>query len=332
MNFNIKFLFTFLMKVTVLFLLFCFFSVQFGFSQYTDVINSNRPGNSMSAFSVGKTVIQIESVVSLINEKHDILDYSANGYFTDFVLRYGIFKEELEAIMDVNYQSDTYYADDLIKKRTGVKASTLGFKYLVYDPFKNYEETPDLYSWKANHKFKWHQFIPAVSGFAGMNLNFSSNPFLYTHEELSRISPKVMVVTQNIFTGAWVLVTNIYLDKISTKSQSTGYVITLTKGFNDQWSGFIENKGIKGTYYADGIFTLGAAYLFSKNLQIDASISKNYKTTPSLLYGGFGISWRSDTNYQKVLLKDKKKDKKKDKSVKGKDKEKAKKRLDEGQF
>lgn len=320
------------MKITLFYLFFCLFNFQFGFSQYTDVINSNRPGNSMSAFSVGKTVIQIETGINLINEKHDVLEYSANGYSTDFAVRYGFIKEELEAIMDLNYQSDTYYSYDLVKQRTGLKVSTMGFKYLVYDPFKNYQDTPDLYSWKANHKFKWHQFIPAVSAFAGMNLNFSSNPFLYTNEKLSQISPKIMAVTQNIFNGAWVLVTNIYLDKISTKSQSTGYVITLTKGFNAQWSGFIENKAIKGTYYADGIFTIGAAYLFSKNLQMDASLSKNYKTTPSLLYGGFGISWRSDTKYQKVLLKDKKKDKKKDNSVKGKDKEKAKKRLDEGQF
>ena len=30
------------------------------YAQYTDIINSNRPGKSMSAFSVGKTVIQAE--------------------------------------------------------------------------------------------------------------------------------------------------------------------------------------------------------------------------------------------------------------------------------
>ena len=320
------------MKLNLLALFSFFFLFQNGYAQYTDVINSNRPGSSMSAYSVGKTVIQIESGMNLTNERHDLLDYSANGYSADFVARYGIFKEELEAIMDVNYQSDTYVSDDLIKKRRGVKATTIGFKYLVYDPFKNYQEEPNIYSWKANHRFKWHQFIPAVSGYAGINLNFSSNPFLYTNEELSRISPKVMVVTQNIFPGAWVFVTNIFLDKISTPSQSLGYVITLTKGFNDHLSGFIENKGIKGTYYADGIFTVGAAYLFSKNFQVDASISKNYKNTPALTYGGVGVSWRSDTHYQKVLIKAPKKEKKKDKSIKGKDKEKAKKRLDEGQF
>ena len=320
------------MKLHLLALFSFLFLFQNGYAQYTDVINSNRPGSSMSAFSVGKTVIQLESGMNLTNERHDLLDYTAKGYSVDFVTRYGLFKEELEAILDVNYQKDTYVSDELTKKRSGVKASTIGFKYLVYDPFKNYEEEPNIYSWKANHRFKWHQFIPAVSGYAGMNLNFSSNPFLFTNEQPSRISPKVMLITQNIFPGAWVFVTNIFLDKISTNDQSSGYVITLTKGFNDQWSGFFENKGIKGDYYADGIFTVGAAYLFNKSFQMDASISKNYKNTPALTYGGIGVSWRSDTKYQKVILKSHKKEKKKDKSIKGKEKEKAKKRLDEGQF
>ena len=70
--------------------------------------------------------------------------------------------------------------------------------------------------------------------------------------------------------------------------------------------------------------------MLNSNLQIDASLSKNYKDTPAIFYGGIGVSWRSTTNYKDVLIRAKKKDeKKKDKSTKGKDKEKAKKRLDE---
>ena len=43
-------------------------------SQHTDVINSNRPSESMSAFAVGKNVIQIESGVNYINDKHTLLE------------------------------------------------------------------------------------------------------------------------------------------------------------------------------------------------------------------------------------------------------------------
>ena len=68
--------------------------------------------------------------------------------------------------------------------------------------------------------------------------------------------------------------------------------------------------------------------LFNKNLQIDASFSKNYKDTPSLTYGGIGVSWRSDTKYKEVIIRSKDKSKAigKDKS---KEKDKKKKRLDE---
>jgi hypothetical protein len=37
-------------------------------------------------------------------------------------------------------------------------------------------------------------------------------------------------------------------------------------------------------------------------MQIDASISTNFKDTPSILYGGVGFSWRYDTNYKDVRI------------------------------
>jgi hypothetical protein len=314
------------MKIKLFALLVSLFIFQNNFAQYTDVINSNRPGESMSAFAVGKKVIQLESGINYINEKHNVLDYEAKGFGLDFNVRYGIFREQLEAIAELNYQKDTYENLNGSTSRNGLKTATLGFKYLIYDPFKNYEEKVNIYSWKANHRFKWRQFIPAVSAYVGANLNFSENPFLYTNEETKNISPKVILISQHIFPQAFVFVTNIFVDKITTNNQSIGYVITLTKGFNDKWSGFLENKAIKGDYYADGIFSGGAAYLVTKNLQVDASISKNYKDTPSLLYGGIGVSWRSDTNYKEVKIRTKKQKGGKDK---GKDKDKKKKRLDE---
>lgn len=47
-------------------------------AQFTDVINSNRPGESMAAFSVGKTVFQAEAGLFMINEKDDDLQYDAH--------------------------------------------------------------------------------------------------------------------------------------------------------------------------------------------------------------------------------------------------------------
>jgi len=324
------------MKIKNYLLLIVLLTSKYASAQYTDVINSNRPGNSMSAFSVGKTVIQVESGLNYINEKHNILDYKIKGYTGDLTARYGFFKEELEAVLSINYQNDMYTSDILDLHRKGVKTTTLGAKYLFYDPEKNYEKPVNMYSWKANHKYSWHQLIPALSGYVGFNYNTGSNLFFRGDVPVKKLTPKVMLITQNQFPGAWVFVANIYSDQIFSPYQSYGYVVTLTKGFNDKVSGFLENRGFKGDYYSDGIFTVGAAYLFNSNIQVDASISRNYKDTPKLLYAGIGFSWRYDANYDEVLLRAPKQDKKKDKSkkekAKDKEKEKTKKRLDEVQL
>ena len=66
---------------------------------------------------------------------------------------------------------------------------------------------------------------------------------------------------------------------------------------------FVENQGINSDFYSDVILRGGAAYLINKNLQVDASISGNFKNSPSVLYGGVGVSWRYDARYKDVVLK-----------------------------
>ena len=80
---------------------------SFSFAQYTDVINSNRPGVSESAFSVGTNVVQFEAGAFTVNEEHSRLNYDVSGFGLDFAIRYGLLFEELELQLDVVYQNDT---------------------------------------------------------------------------------------------------------------------------------------------------------------------------------------------------------------------------------
>ena len=290
------------------------------YGQFTDQINSNRPGKSLGGFSVGKKVLQIESGLYYIDESHNILNYDASGFGLDFSARYGYFFEQLEFGLDVQFQMDKYKTDLLKTNRSGLKQTTFGAKYLFYDPFKAKEEKPNIYSWKANHKFKWKQLMPALSGYVGVNYVMDND---YSIPGESSISPKVIVIAQNHFGSQWVMVTNIIADKISSKASSFGYIITITRGFNEKWSAFVENRGIKGDYYSDGIIALGATHLLKTNLQIDASISTNFKNTPSLLVGGIGFSWRFDKKHKDIEMKDGK-EVKEDKKDKDKDPNKAK--------
>jgi hypothetical protein len=271
------------------------------YAQHTDQINSNRPGETMSAFSVGKSVFQVESGVYGIKENHRLLNYDANGYGIDMTIRWGLFLEKLELIADLQYQYEVFSPAIKFGDKSAMKQTVLGTKYLIYDPFKNYEKKINIFSWKANHSFNWHQLIPAVSVFAGANLTFSNNPYYFS--PVAAISPKVMLITQNhLGDGSWVFVTNIIGDYLGTEYPSYGYVLTLTKGINEKWSGFVENQGYKSDFYSDAIVRGGAAYLINKDMQIDASISNSLKTTPSILYGGIGFSWRFDGNYKEVRM------------------------------
>ena len=71
------------MKQSLLYLLLVFLLPFCSQAQYTDMINTNRPGVSQGAFSVGTNVLQFESGISYGKEKpvalgHDESAWSVN--------------------------------------------------------------------------------------------------------------------------------------------------------------------------------------------------------------------------------------------------------------
>ena len=132
---------------------FLIFTGIFSFSQYTEVINSNRPGSSHGAFAVGVNVLQFESAVSAQTLKHSNLNNSEiQGLNFNYLFRYGFVNEKLEVflegniitrnILDNNYLNNysTNISETLIGKQT------LGFKYLFLDPFKNKSGTVKMFT------------------------------------------------------------------------------------------------------------------------------------------------------------------------------------------
>ena len=84
-----------------LLIFFALANIYHTYSQYTDQINSNRPGLSVGAFSVGKKVIQVESGFEYRNYKHKSYNNSKSvGKVSFLSLRYGFLKEQLEVIYD----------------------------------------------------------------------------------------------------------------------------------------------------------------------------------------------------------------------------------------
>ena len=276
------------------------------FAQYTEVINSNRPGVSKSAFSVGTNVAQLEVGPYIINENHTPLQYEVSGFGADFTARYGLLFEQLEINIEGTYQNDTFtdnrstISEDT--PRSNFKQFTLGAKYLIYDPYKikeGQEEKPNLYSYHANRAFKWKSLIPAVAIYVGANFDSKNNP--YTGPDIEGFSPKVMIATQNNFPGGWALVTNLIKDRIGTDFSDFQYIITLTHSFNPQWVIFAETQGIQSDFYADNLFRFGGGYLWNKDFQLDTALTFNTKDTPSVFGVNFGMSYRFDFHVDKEI-------------------------------
>ena len=297
-------------------------------AQYTDVINSNRPGASQSAFSVGTNVLQFEVGPYIVKEKRDLYPkYEVSGYGVDFAAHYGIWKEALELNIQGTFQKDTQTYTSLVdvkNERANFKNLNIGAKYLVYDPHKNKEDKPNLYSYHANRGFKWSQLIPAVSVAAGVNYDTEDNP--YTAPTVKGLSYRGTVITQNNFYGGWVFITNFMLDRIGSDQTDFQYILTLTHSFNPKWVVFGETQAIKSDFYADNLFRFGGGYLLNKNLQLDTAITFNTKNTPSVLSLNFGASYRLDRHKDKIDngTSAKKQDKRKRRSKKNKKKKETK--------
>ncbi|WP_394748655.1 transporter [Spongiimicrobium salis] len=273
-----------------------------GISQYTDVINSNRPGQSVSAYAVGKNVVQAEIGVFYEQQEHNLLLTESDFLGTDFSFRYGFLFEELEINWEGTYQNEnlTFQRTGSDISRTNFSRNRLGVKYLIYDPYKNSElSKPNLYSWRANNKFRWKNLIPAVSVYAGASFALGNNPFLPGDPT---VSPRVMVATQSTLSPKLVFISNIAYDRIGTDFPEWSYIISLSHALkNPKWSVFIENQGVQSDRYADIITRAGVAHLFSKKFQVDFNIGGSFKNTPSRLFGTLGASYRLDFHKDELL-------------------------------
>lgn len=276
------------------------------YAQYTDLINTNRPGHSQGAYSVGRDVFQLELGFGYGKEKHDLLNTETTGIFTEYAIRIGVISEELEfSLTGAFQQHDIEYMDfGYSNKVRDFTTNTIGAKYLLYDPYiERVKKGPNLYSWRKSNRFQVEDLIPAIALYAGLNIDGQDNPFIY--EDKLTLSPKFVLATQNNWLGGWVFVTNFIVDRISTDYPSYQYLLTLTKTMRSGTSMFVENHGIFGDFYADQLLRLGVAQLINANLHVDASVQVNFKDTPTKTYARIGLAYRLDKHNDDDYIEEK---------------------------
>ena len=119
------------------FLVFVIFTSLLSYSQYTEVINSKRPGFSESPFGVGTGVYQAEG--GFFYQKNDRPDFytARKSRGIDLFLRSGFFWEKFELSTNIKYQKDDVIRNIVTGETrpiSGISQFTVGAKYLFYMP------------------------------------------------------------------------------------------------------------------------------------------------------------------------------------------------------
>jgi hypothetical protein len=280
-------------------------------SQYTPIINSNRPGLTQGAYAVAPGVYQLEFGTSYRQDQFvSLAQAKSQGVGFTLDLRTGLILQNLELIYRVDYHNDQLEFNTVSERvsynRKGTKRNTVGFKLLLFDPFRNADwYKVNTKSYKANKGIRLIDLIPAISVYFGSELSFGNiypygEPFspifnLKTPElKQDEISGELMLITQNHFLNNFVFVTNWGRRYLGSTYEQNYMSSSLMIPIKKRLMSFVEQVSVKSQLSSDIFLTAGAVYLFNENIQVDAFLSHTLKDTPAMFLAGIGVSYRID--------------------------------------
>ena len=271
------------------------------FAQYTNIINSNRPGFSESPYSVGTKVYQLET--SLLYESTDIHPTfsKSQSYGVDFLFRTSFFKEKLEFNLNLAYQNEQISFQNIFNSsyyKNGIRKLTIGAKYLIYEQ-KYKDKSKEIRSWVERNRFDFKRLIPTVAAYVGINTGVPDDVFV-----TKDFSPKAGVLLQNDLSDNFNIITNLYYDRIGTELPEFSYIVTATYSFSPRWSIFIENQTLFDKYKYQSNIGSGIAFLYNRNIQINSSIRLLADSSRSGFYSSVGLSYRFDRHVDKITKLD----------------------------
>jgi hypothetical protein len=304
-------------------------------AQYTEIINSNRPGYSESPYSVGTGIYQIEGGYQYKTTNGFVQDETFKTHITNQVVRIGALSERLEFKLLFNQEYHKIKSPTLSLTSKSSSAYGFGLKYLLLNArVKNRDH--EIRSWKKRTGFHWSMLVPSVGLDASVTFeanpskskNFTSKTIYEIYKKNSPIgafvnpngSFKFRVLLQNHINYKWVIVTNVGFENIlfnnSFYLNIFNFAIATTYNINNQWSTFLESKNEFNKYQNDFDIRTGVAFLLNKNLQFDSSINISKATEIKNIGVSVGFSYRIDKHVDKLLKPKKIKDVKENDSIK----------------
>lgn len=235
------------------------------FAQYTDVINSSKPGVTESAYCVGINVVQIENNTALGTVKANTTHQNATQINNQTMLRYGAFSEKLELQVIADYFSTNNtntHNSNLKMSANGLRKLGVGAKYHLYEPhFK--EDIMKSRSWKAQHSFNYKRLVPSVATFAHFNAPINQINF-----DNGQNTINIGVTAQNILNDRWAMVNQLNYDYLLSKNGELNYGLSNSYAHNAYLRTFgeLNVKLIDITRYFD--ISIGQNYLINDNFQV----------------------------------------------------------------
>src|SRR5690606_23567111 len=104
------------------------------------------------------------------------------------------------------------------------------------------------------------------------------------------------------------VVTNLLVENAEANDfRGFGYIATLSYGFKQKWSVFLEDQGSFRKYkeldvefaHEDVITRTGITYLLHNSLQFEISVGTTFGNQPVRFIGQAGVSWRNHKVYRK---------------------------------
>jgi len=256
------------MKSTQYFFLILFFNSVFTISsraQYSETIQSDRPGISIGLSTVGKNVFQIQTGPIFGNIKFEE-DGETNILAESTVIRFGLTRN-VEVSTAFTLSRDKIKSANGETTLSGLSQADVGFRVNLYEG---------------------GGLVPAVGFQSRLKLNILSKAFNPDH-----LGIECLLVTSQELTSYLSLTTNWGAIWNGRSADPRGvYTINLSFPIGDKLGGFVENFGSVKSNDFNTSFDAGVAYLVNNDLQLDISGGYGKNDGISDYFVDFGLSWR----------------------------------------
>lgn len=235
--------------------------------QFSETIQSSRPGQAFVPYTTGKNVFQVQSGLNALQTESAAANDSDLSMAYSGLFRFGI-GEKLELRSSLVFADQhTQLTNSSESHLSGISAWSVGARYNILSGGGTQ---------------------PALGIQAGFALPYIGNDYRPVD-----LAPQVMLMHSQKLTDLFQLTTNWGVDWATNANNAKGqYVINIAFPLGEKWGGFIENYGdlYRGDF--DTRWDTGVGFLVNKDFQLDASVGAGVNEGIFDWFVDAGLSWR----------------------------------------